>query len=265
MRNIGIEQILKTIYIAEFNDSATSRAAGNITKMSIEDRQFLYIMERECSKEGNHHKLPLPLRNPAAVFPKNRRMAEFRLKNLRKSFIKDKQYHEYYTSFMEDMTKKGYAENSDPKANYQGKTWFIPHHRVYHPSIPSKIWVAYDCSTEFDGISGNKRLLSGLGLTNQIMDLLVKFKEDYVPIMGDIKATFYQVFVANQHRSLISFLWWENRGIKKQPHSYHMNVHMFGGTSSQSCSNYALRTKPKNNEVKYDPEIRETLLSNFYT
>ena len=29
---------------------------------------------------------------------------------------------------MEDMIKKGYAEKSDPKANQQGKTWFIPHH-----------------------------------------------------------------------------------------------------------------------------------------
>ena len=111
----------------------------------------------------------------------------------------------------------------------------------------------------------NKRLLSGPDLTNQIMDLLVKFKEDYVAIMGDIKVTFYQVFVANQHRSLISFLWWENRGIKRQPHSYHMNVHIFGGTSSQNCSTYALRTKSKNNEVKYDPKITETLPNNFYT
>ena len=57
-----------------------------------------------------------------------------RLKNLKKRFIKDKQYHKDYTSFMEDMIKKGYAEKSDSKANQQGKTWFIPHHGVCHPS-----------------------------------------------------------------------------------------------------------------------------------
>ena len=90
VRDISIEQILKTIYTEEFNDNGTSRAAENITKMFIEDRKFPNIMERECSKERNHYKLSLPLRNPAAVFPKNRRMTEFRLKNLRKRFIKDK-------------------------------------------------------------------------------------------------------------------------------------------------------------------------------
>ena len=80
VRDIGIEQILKKIYTAEFNDNDTSRASENITKMFIKDRQFLYLIERECSKEENHYKLPLPLRNPGAVFPNNSRMAESRLK-----------------------------------------------------------------------------------------------------------------------------------------------------------------------------------------
>ena len=53
VRGIRIEQMLKNIYTAEFNDNGTSRAAENITKMSIKDRQFLDLMERECSKEGN--------------------------------------------------------------------------------------------------------------------------------------------------------------------------------------------------------------------
>ena len=84
VRDIGIEQMLKKIYTAEFNDNGTSRAAENITKMSIENRQFLDLMERECSNEGNHYKLPLPLRNPDAVFHNNRRMAELQLNNLKK-------------------------------------------------------------------------------------------------------------------------------------------------------------------------------------
>ena len=93
MQDIGIEQMLKRIYTADFNDNGTSRAADNITKMSIEDRNFLDVMEREYSKEENHYKLPLPLRNPGAVFPNKGRMDELRLKNLKKRFIKDEQYH----------------------------------------------------------------------------------------------------------------------------------------------------------------------------
>ena len=46
------------------------------------------------------------------MFPDNRSMAEARLKNLKKRFSRDKQYHEDYTKFMEDMVQKGYAEKS---------------------------------------------------------------------------------------------------------------------------------------------------------
>ena len=170
-----MSNLLQKMYSAEFNDNGTSRAAENITNMSIEDRQFHDLMERECSKERNHYKLPLPLTDPDAVLPNNRRMAELRLENLKKRFIKDEQHYEDYTSFMEDMIKKGYAEKSDPKANQQGKTWFILYHGVCHPSKPSKICVAFDCSAEYDGVSVNKRLLSGPDLTNQIVGILVKF------------------------------------------------------------------------------------------
>ena len=69
-----------------------------------------------------------------------------------------------------------------------------------------KIWVVFDCSAEYDGVSLNRRLLSGPNLTNQTVGILVKFREDYVAIMADLEAMFYQVFVANRHRSLLSFL-----------------------------------------------------------
>ena len=36
------------------------------------------------------------------------------------------------------MVQKGYAEKSFQQVQ-QGKTWFIPHHGIYHPSKPGKI------------------------------------------------------------------------------------------------------------------------------
>ena len=43
-----------------------------------------------------------------------------------------------------------------------------------------------------------------------------------------------------------------------------MNVHVFGGTSSPSCMNYALRKTAADNDVKYGPKVSETLRNNFY-
>ena len=44
VRDIGIEQMLKKMYTAEFNENGNSRATDNTTKMSMEDRQFLDLM-----------------------------------------------------------------------------------------------------------------------------------------------------------------------------------------------------------------------------
>ena len=66
-----------------------------------------------------------------------------------------------YKAFMSRLLENGYAKRSDETPI--GKTWYIPHHGVYHPSKPGKICVVFDCKaggfnlTKF--VSNNKELL----------------------------------------------------------------------------------------------------------
>ena len=103
------------------------------------------------------------------------------------------------------MVQKVYAEKSFQQVQ-QGKTWFIPHHGIYCPSITSKIRVIFDCSTGYNRVPINKMLMSGPDLTNEIISILVKSREDFLAIMEKIEAMFYQMIVADQHRNLLSFL-----------------------------------------------------------
>lgn len=43
-----------------------------------------------------------------------------------------------------------------------------------------------------------------------------------------------------------------------------MTVHLFGGVSSPSCANFALRKTADDNEDVYGPEIANTVKRNFY-
>ena len=43
-----------------------------------------------------------------------------------------------------------------------------------------------------------------------------------------------------------------------------MNVHVFGGTSSPSCCNYALKNTAVDNESNYHPDVALTLKRNFH-
>ena len=56
---------------------------------------------------------------------------------LKRKFKSDPSFLDDYEGFMNNMLIKGYARRSDKSPN--GKTWYIPHHGVYHPSKPGKI------------------------------------------------------------------------------------------------------------------------------
>ena len=59
-----------------------------------------------------------------------------RLMYLKARFERNPSYFADYMKFMDDLIKKGYARKEDTRP--PGKTWFIPHHGVYHPSKPGK-------------------------------------------------------------------------------------------------------------------------------
>ena len=62
------------------------------------------------------------------------------------------------------MVEKGYAQKSFQQVQ-RGKTWFIPHHGVYHLNKLSKIQDVFDCSAEYNGVSINKKSIFGPDLT----------------------------------------------------------------------------------------------------
>ena len=152
--------------------------------------------------------------------------------------MEDNKFFQDYLSFMDNLLRGGYAKGS--YASPVGKTWYIPHHRVYHPSKPGKTLVVFDCSVEFQGRSINKELLSGPDLTNQIIGVLTQFREEKTAFMADVEAMYHQVQVTEDQQSFLKFLWWGNHDIDAEPYDYVVYAHVFGETSLASCSNYAL-------------------------
>ena len=74
--------------------------------------------------------------------------------------------------------------------------------------------------------------MSGPYLTNQIVGVIKRFRQEPVVIMGDTEAMFHQVLVPEIERSLLRVLWWENHDISKAATDYAMGVHIFETTSS---------------------------------
>ena len=201
-------------------------------------------------------------RQGGITLPNNRWMAVKRSESLKRKFLRDPKFHEDYTNFLNGMISKGHARKV--KSKYKlGDSWFIPHHGVYHPT-KRKIRVVFDCSAESNGTSLNKQLLQGPDLTNQLVGVLIRFRQERIAFMADIEAMFYQVMIPEDQRRYVQFLWWPNGDYHKELKEYEMCVHIFGGVFSPSCSNFALRKTASDGKLELGIEASNTLFKNFY-
>lgn len=134
---------------------------------------------------------------------------------------------------------------------------------VYHPK-KKKIRVVFDCSAVFKGMSLNSQFLQGPNLTNTLLGVLTRFRQDHVTLMADIEAMFHQVKVSQRNVDFLRFLWWPNGDITQSFKEYRMKVHLFGAISSPSCSSYALRKLVEDYKDCFPNKVLNTILHNFY-
>ena len=106
-------------------------------------------------------------------------------------------------------------------------------------------------------------LISWPDLTNTLVGVLTRFKEEPVAFIGDSEAMFYQVRVPSEDCDALRFLWWPEGNFSEEPEEYEMRVHLFGGASSLSCANFALKKTAKDNEADFSLEVIETVERNL--
>lgn len=83
--------------------------------------------------------------------------------------------------------------------------------------------------------------IQGPDLTNTLVGVLTRFRQEKIAFMSDIEALFYQVRVRPSDCDYLRFLWWADGDLNKDPEEHQMLVRLFGGASSPSCANFALK------------------------
>ncbi|XP_041354482.1 uncharacterized protein LOC121372257 [Gigantopelta aegis] len=233
---------------------------------SQEDKKFVQKVNKSIKLIDGHYEIDLPFRDENVKLPNNHNQAKERMMGLKKKMERNSKFHADYKVFMDNILDKGYAEQvpDDELFKDDGRVWYIPHHGIYHPRKPEKIRVVFDCTANYRGVSLNSLLLPGPDLTNNLIGVLLRFRQESVAMMGDIEAMFYQVKVPKKDSDCLRFYWWPNGDYTQEPVTYRMLVHLFGAVSSPSCSNAALLQTAVDNENEFDKEIIEVVRKNLY-
>lgn len=130
-----------------------------------------------------------------------------RLDSVKRKLLRGQDFRADYSGFMDEMLQKDFAEvvPKDELHPMDGRIWFITHHGVYHKQ-KNKIRVVFNCSLRYKGTSLNDLLLQGPDLTNNLLGVLIRFREGKIAFTGDIEKTFYQVKVPKSDSNLLRFI-----------------------------------------------------------
>lgn len=101
-----------------------------------------------------------------------------------------------------------------------------------HPLKPEKVRVVFDYAAQFAQTSLNKQLWQGPDLTNRIVGVLSRFRQETVGLAADIQSMFHQVRVEPKDCDALRFLWWPGGDLSAELVEYRMMKHLFGATSS---------------------------------
>ena len=233
---------------------------------STEDRRFLEIMEHGMTKDENGSwEAPLPLRHAVKELLTSRGNAMKRLKSTRRTLDRKPTMKAQYFAFMQKIFDHDHAELVPAESlNCSKSCWYLPHFGIYHPKKPDKIRVVFDSAAECDGTSLNSLPLSGPDLTNGLLGVLLRFRQNPVAMVADIEQMFHSFKVKEGHRDLLRFLWYKNNDPNGEITEYRMKVHIFWNTSSPAVANYGLRKTAEVGEDEFGSDAKAFVNRNFY-
>ena len=141
------------------------------------------------------------------------------------------------------------------------REWYLPHHPVVNPNKRGKVRRVLNGAAKFHGASLNKSFLTGPDLLQNLIYVLLRFRQHPFAVSADIEGMFLQDGVLPCDQPSLRILWREDPTSNVVVHQY--TRHIFGAKDSPTCANYALQRTARDNAKEY-PEAAKAVLENFY-
>ena len=169
-----------------------------------------------------------------------------RLKGLCRRFDNDIKFRQDHFSFMRNLISNGHAEKV-PEFDENAFTTMCGIYPIMgcitHKNLTKFVWSLIAVRA---GESLNSQLLQGPDLTNKLLGVICRFRQEPVAVMCDIEQMFYQFRVSKDH---LDNLRWDTDDYTMNPVEFRMTVHLIGATSSPG---YAT-----DNEAEFRPELAD--------
>ena len=215
---------------------------------------------------GDRHSVSLPWKIGHKDLPSNYDICYSRLQGLLRKLKKDPETLVKYNEVIQDQLQTGIIEKVSQLERAE-KVHYLPHHAVVREEAETtKVRVVFDasCRESRNSVSLNDCLHVGPSLTPLIFDILLRFRNYKVPLIGDIQKAFLNIEINPSDRDCLRFLWVSSLHSETQDiEIYRYNRVVFGVNSSPFLLNAVLRYHLEKFKDE-DPEFVAKLIEGFF-
>jgi hypothetical protein len=218
------------------------------------------------SRKDGRYEVQLPWKHSHPVLPDNYKASLQRFHSLYNRLKQTPKILEEYDNVIKDQLQKGIVERvNESEACEIGKVHYLPHHAVIRrDKETTRLRVVYDASSKSNGILLNSCLYTGPSLSQNIFDILIRFRSFKVAMISDIEKAFLMVSIAEADRNVLRFLWVDDIS-KEKPEIIVLRFTrvVFGVSSSPFLLNATIAHHIGQYET-VDPSFVERFLENIY-
>ena len=239
-------------------------AYKQVDPRSAADARALEMLEKTTIHNGQRLYVGMLWADNNIQLPNNYFSLLVQLKSLEKRLSRDTSLKENYANIIREDLEKGYlitVHDAHKVEQRSDKEWYLPHHPVTNLNKPGKVRRVLNGAAKFHGTSFNKFLLTDPDLLQNLIHVLLRFRQHQFAVSADIEGMFLQVGVPDCDQPSLRFLRREDP--TKNAVVYQCTRHIIGAKDSPTCANYALQRTARDNVSQY-PEAAKAVLENFY-
>ena len=155
--------------------------------------------------KNGRYEVHLPWKESHQVLPDNYHLSLKRLTNLLRRLRQEPNILQEYDSVIKDQLRRGIVEQvTEPSTLSVARVHYLPHHCVIRKDKQtSKLRIVYDASARSQGPSLNDCLYTGPKFSQNIMEILTRFRIHHVALAGDIEKAFLKLSVNQEDRDVL--------------------------------------------------------------
>ena len=182
-------------HVKSWYDLESFGASKQVNPRSAADARAHEILESTTIHNGLRYDVGMLWAADNTKSPSNY-FSLVQLKSLEKRLAKDEDLREKYTSTIKEYLNKGYVIEVPDAHNVENRSdreWYLSHHPVLNPNKTGKVRRVLNGAAKFHGASMIKSLLTGPDLLQNLIYVLLRFRQHPYAVSADSRECFYRL------------------------------------------------------------------------